>query len=101
VARFLGFDGTLERPGGELLLTRAHHVVIDPSGSLRARVERVIPLEDGVRLDLALENGRLYAVCPLPGPTVGEEVTMRVTGGVEFARAAAAETQSAQVGNRA
>ena len=85
VARFLGFDGTLARSGGELLLTRAHHVVIDPSGPLRARVERLIPLEDGVRLELALDNGKLYAVSPLPGPTVGEEVAVRVTGGVEFA----------------
>jgi ABC-type nitrate/sulfonate/bicarbonate transport system ATPase subunit len=101
VARFLGFDGTLERPGGELLLTRAHHVVVDPSGSLRARVERVIPLEDGVRLELALDTGKLYAVSALPGPRVGEEVAVRVTGGVEFARDAADEAQSAQVGNRA
>jgi ABC-type multidrug transport system ATPase subunit len=102
VARFLGFDGTLERAGGgELLLTRAYHVVIDPSGPLRAVVERVIPLEDGVRLELALDNGKLYASSPLPGPVVGEEVAVRVIGGVEFARDAADETQSAQVGNRA
>jgi hypothetical protein len=83
------------------LLTRAHHVVVDPSGSLRARVERVIPLEDGVRLELALDNGKLYAVSALPGPRVGEEVAVRVTGGVEFTRDAADEAQSAQVGNRA
>jgi ABC-type multidrug transport system ATPase subunit len=101
VARFLGFDGTLERAGGGLLLTRAYHVVIDRSGPLRAVVERVIPLEDGVRLELALDNGKLYASSPLPGPVVGEEVAVRVTGGVEFAGDAADEAQSAQVGNRA
>jgi ABC-type multidrug transport system ATPase subunit len=101
VARFLGFDGTLERASGELLLTRAHHVVIDPSGPLRARVERVIPLEDGVRLELALDNGKLYAVSALPGPRVGQDVGVRVAGGVEFARAAADEAESPQVGNRA
>ena len=96
VARFLGFDGTLERPGGELLLTRPHHVAVDPSGPLRARVERVIPLEDGVRIELALDNGRLYAVSDLPGPRVGEEVAFRVAGGVRFAAGAAvAETDSA------
>jgi hypothetical protein len=77
------------------LLTRAHHVVIDPSGSLRARVERVIPLEDGVRLELALDNGKVYAVSPLPGPTGGEEVAVRVTGGVVFARSAGSETVGA------
>jgi ABC-type multidrug transport system ATPase subunit len=87
VARFLGFDGTLERTGGELLLTRAHHVVIEPTGGLRARVERVIPLEDGVRLELALDNGKLYAVSPLPGPAVGDDVAVRLAGGVEFAEA--------------
>ena len=86
VARFLGFDGSLSGAGGELLLTRPQHVVIDPSGPLRARVQRVIPLEDGVRLELALDNGKLYAVAPVPGPRLGEEVAVRVTGGVEFAQ---------------
>jgi ABC-type sulfate/molybdate transport systems ATPase subunit len=84
VARFLGFDGTLSGPGDELLLTRAMHVAVDPGGPLRARVERAIPLEDGVRLELALDNGKLYAVSGLPGPRVGEEVGVRVTGGVRF-----------------
>ena len=90
VARFLGFDGTLSGPGDELLLTRAMHVAIDPTAPLRARVERAIPLEDGVRLELELDNGRLYAVSGLPGPRVGEEVGVRVTGGVRFAGGAAA-----------
>ena len=95
VARFLGFDGTLSREGGGVLLTRPHHVAVDPSGPLRARVERVIPLEDGVRLELALVNGRLYAVSDLPGPRVGEEVAFRVAGGVRFAAGAVvAETDS-------
>ena len=56
VARFLGFDGSSRAPGGEMLLTAPHHVVLDPAGPLRARVARVIPLEDGVRLELALET---------------------------------------------
>lgn len=88
VARFLGFDGSLSSPGGELVLTRPQHVVLDPAGSLRARVERVVPLEDGVRLELTLDNGRLYAVSGLPGPRMGEEVSVRVEGGVRFAAAA-------------
>jgi ABC-type sulfate/molybdate transport systems ATPase subunit len=96
VARFLGFDGTLSGPGDELLLTRPMQVAVDPSGPLRARVERAIPLEDGVRLELALDNGRLYAVAGLPGPRVGEEVGVRVTGGVRFTAApGGAETDPA------
>jgi ABC-type sulfate/molybdate transport systems ATPase subunit len=95
VARFLGFDGTLSRPGGEILLTRAHHVALDPAGPVRARVTRSIPLEDGVRLELTLDEGKLYAVSPLPGPVNGDEIGVRVTGGVTFPRVLAAEDQDA------
>jgi ABC-type sulfate/molybdate transport systems ATPase subunit len=85
VARFLGFDGWLEQ-AGETLLTRPPHVTLDPDGPLRARVTRAVPLEDGVRLELELEHGRLYAVAPLPAPGVGETVRIRVVGGVRFPR---------------
>ena len=70
VARFLGFDGSLE-DGHELLLTRPAHVALDPAGPLEARVTRATPLEDGVRLELQLDRGRVYAVAPLPAPRVG------------------------------
>ena len=83
VARFLGFDGELRRDGG-LLLTRPAHVTLDPEGPLGARVTRAIPLEDGARLELSLEHGRLYAVVPFPPPRVGETVRVRVDGGVRF-----------------
>jgi energy-coupling factor transporter ATP-binding protein EcfA2 len=95
VARFLGFDGTLSRAGCELLLTRAQHVVLDPGGPLRARVERVIPLEDGVRVELALDDGRLFAIAGLPGPAVGDVVKVRVTGGMSFPRAPVGEDHDA------
>jgi ABC-type sulfate/molybdate transport systems ATPase subunit len=95
VARFLGFDGTLSLPGGDFLLARAQHVVLDPAGPLRARVTRAIPLEDGVRLELTLDNGKLYAVSPLPGPVRGQEVGVRVTGGVGFREGPAAESHNA------
>ena len=52
-----------------------------------ARVTRRVPLEDGVRLDLELDEGRLVAVAPEPGPAVGDSVRLRVTGGVEFSSA--------------
>jgi ABC-type multidrug transport system ATPase subunit len=87
VARFLGFDGTVSGAGGELLLTRAQHVVVDPAGPLTAQVARVIPVEDGIRLELELESGRVFALSPLPGPTKGETVSLRISGGVTFQRA--------------
>jgi len=83
VARFLGFDGSLDE-GGETLLTRPAHVMLDPDGPLRGRVTRAVPLEDGVRLELELEHGRLYTVVPLPAPQLGDTVRVRLSGGVRF-----------------
>jgi ABC-type sulfate/molybdate transport systems ATPase subunit len=83
VARFLGFDGSLTGDG-ETLLTRPRHVSLDPDGPLGARVVRSIPLEDGARLELELDHGRLYTVAPIPGPRAGELVRVRVHGGVRF-----------------
>jgi ABC-type sulfate/molybdate transport systems ATPase subunit len=83
VARFLGFDGRLE-DGDELVLTRPPHVALDPTGPLEARVRRAVPLEDGVRLELELDRGRLYAVSPLPAPRPGESVRVRIDGGARF-----------------
>jgi ABC-type Fe3+/spermidine/putrescine transport system ATPase subunit len=84
VARFLGFDGSLSQGDGALLLTRTQHVLLDPSAELRARVARALPVEDGLRLELWLERGRLYTLAPLPGPAPGDEVRVRITGGVRF-----------------
>ena len=83
VARFLGFDGTLE-DGREVVLTRHAHVVLDPAGPLAGRVTRAIPLEDGVRVELELEHGRVYAVAPLPAFGPGDKVRVRIDGGVRF-----------------
>jgi ABC-type multidrug transport system ATPase subunit len=83
VARFLGFDGRLD-DGREVVLTRPAHVVLDPSGPLEGRVTRAIPLEDGVRLELELDHGSLYAIAPLPAPQPGEHVRVRIDGGVRF-----------------
>jgi ABC-type sulfate/molybdate transport systems ATPase subunit len=83
VARFLGFDGSLERDG-ELLLTRPPHVALDPAGLLSAHVTRAVPLEDGVRLELELHGGRLYCVSSLPAPRPGDTVRVRIDGGVRF-----------------
>jgi ABC-type sulfate/molybdate transport systems ATPase subunit len=83
VARFLGFDGSVE-DGRELLLTRPAHVALDPAGPLEARVTRAVALEDGVRLELELDHGRLYAVSPLPAPRPGDTVRVRIDGGARF-----------------
>jgi ABC-type multidrug transport system ATPase subunit len=83
VARCLGYEGEL-RDGDELLLTRAAHVAIDDAGPYAATVARVIPLEDGVRLELTLANGRLYATAELPAPRTGDTVRVRIDRGVRF-----------------
>jgi ABC-type sulfate/molybdate transport systems ATPase subunit len=83
VARFLGFDGQLD-DGGETLLTRPVHVSLDPGGPLEARVTRLIPVEDGARLELQLDRGRVYGLAPLPTPGLGEPVRVRIEGGVRF-----------------
>ncbi len=93
VARFLGFDGSLTDERGTLL-TRHVHVILDPRGALAARVTRAVPLEDGTRLELELEHGRVYAVAALPSPRVGETVTIRIDGGVRFPHPAQAGTAS-------
>jgi ABC-type sulfate/molybdate transport systems ATPase subunit len=94
VARFLGFDGSLQ-DGGELLLTRPSHVTIDPAGPLRARVVHAVPLEDDVRLELELDHGRVYAVAPLPAPRPGDAVRVRIRGGARFPLDGAATSEPA------
>jgi ABC-type sulfate/molybdate transport systems ATPase subunit len=83
VARFLGFDGFLE-DGSHMLLTRPAHVIVDRSGPLQARVTRAVSLEDGVRLQLELDHGRLYTVVPFPAPRPGDIVNVRLDGGARF-----------------
>jgi hypothetical protein len=87
VARFLGFDGEVRTADGRTRLTRPAHVVLDDLGDEDGVVERRIPLEDGVRVELALAGGRVFAIAPLPGPALGERVRVRITGGAEYASA--------------
>jgi ABC-type sulfate/molybdate transport systems ATPase subunit len=84
VARFLGFDGTLETRDGTTVLTRPQHVVLDPGGPDIGLVERALPLEDGLKLRLRLDRGRVFTYAPLPGPEPGDSVRVRIEGGVEF-----------------
>jgi ABC-type sulfate/molybdate transport systems ATPase subunit len=84
VARFLGYDGAIRDGDAHTLLTRPPHVVLDPAGPLEGTVTRATAQEDGFRLELTLEAGRLYAVAGLPAPRVGETVRVRLHGGVRF-----------------
>jgi ABC-type sulfate/molybdate transport systems ATPase subunit len=83
VARFLGFSGEIRDDEG-LLLTRPTQVHLDPSGEITATVARLTPLEDGARADLETVGGRLSALVPFPGPSVGDPVRVRIEGGVRF-----------------
>jgi ABC-type sulfate/molybdate transport systems ATPase subunit len=85
VAAFVGFAGRVEEDG-RLRLLRPQDVALDDSAPLRARVVRHVPVEEGVRVDLALEGGRVVAMAPAPGPAPGAEVGVRLLGGVSFPR---------------
>jgi ABC-type sulfate/molybdate transport systems ATPase subunit len=88
VAAFVGFSGTLREPDGTLRMLKPGHATIDPSGEIAATVTRRVPIEDGVRLELALPNGRLQAIAPLPGPRPGEPVRLTLAAGITFPPAA-------------
>ena len=83
VAAFVGFEGRLESPEGVRML-KASHVILDPHGSLAGIVARRIPLEDGFRVELEVEGGRLVAVTADPAIGVGDEVRVRVEHGCHF-----------------
>ena len=85
VAAFVGFAGRLEEPDAVRLL-RPQDVALDGDGPLRGRVTRLVPVEDGVRVELALDDGRVVALAPAPGPELGAEVSLRLEGGVRFPR---------------
>jgi branched-chain amino acid transport system ATP-binding protein len=83
VARFLGYDGELRR-GETLTLTRPSQVLVDRAGDLPATVSRVVPLQDGVRVELELPSGSLRAWHPEPDLAPGDRVHVRLLGGVDF-----------------
>ncbi len=89
VARFLGFDGWM-RDGDSVLLTRPAGVHLDPNSTLRGSVTRVVPLEDGARLELTLgddgaeASGVLFASVPWPAPELGSSVAFGIEGAARF-----------------
>ncbi len=82
-ARFLGFTGEL-RDGDALVLCRRGQVALDPAGPYAGTVERRLPTEDGVRLEIALPGGRLECLAPRDAPAVGAPVRVRLDGAVRF-----------------
>jgi ABC-type nitrate/sulfonate/bicarbonate transport system ATPase subunit len=83
VARFLGFSGEV-RDGEHLVLTRPTQVHLDPTGDVTATITRLVPLEEGARADLAVLNGHLSVLVPSPGPAVGDQIRVRVDGGMRY-----------------
>jgi ABC-type nitrate/sulfonate/bicarbonate transport system ATPase subunit len=96
VAAFVGFSGALRESDGTLRMLKPGHAILDPAGEIVATVIRRVPIEDGIRLELALANGRLQALAPLPGPQPGETVRLRLGAGIayppRFAREAIAQS---------
>lgn len=85
VARFLGFGGRLV-DGGEVVMAREGQVALDPTGPYEGRIEKRIPIEDGVRLEVVLPGGRLVCGAGRDAPEIGASVRLRIDGGVHFPR---------------
>lgn len=88
VAAFVGFEGRVNTAEG-LRMLKASHVTIDPEGAVQATVARRIPLEDGFRLELHVEHGRLVALTADPAIATGETVRLRLERGALFTAIAA------------
>jgi hypothetical protein len=67
-----------------VLLTRPAHVTVDPSGELAATVTRVVPVEDGARIDLHTDRGTLRSQVQGLRPQLGDRLQVRLVGGVRF-----------------
>jgi ABC-type multidrug transport system ATPase subunit len=83
VARLLGYDGEL-RVGDRAILTRAADVRIDWDGGWRGTVRRVIPTQDGARVQVQLPEGNVWAITAHAETVVGETVGVRLLRPVEF-----------------
>lgn len=84
VARFLGFTGELHLPDGLLLAREIDLAVVrGGGGDLTARVEQVLRREDGRRVRVVGTFGSAWART-IEAVSVGDEVGVRVLGGVRF-----------------
>jgi ABC-type sulfate/molybdate transport systems ATPase subunit len=85
VARFLGFAGEVT-DGAGVLMARVGQTALDSAGPFAGRVARRIPIEDGVRLEVAVAGGTLVCIAGRDAPVPGAPVRLRVDGGVRFPR---------------
>jgi ABC-type sulfate/molybdate transport systems ATPase subunit len=83
VAVFLGYEGVLEC-GATRVRYRPSEVHLDDAGPVTGHVSRAIPLEHGVRVEVATANGSLVTHASEPGPTVGSDVRVRLDRGASF-----------------
>jgi ABC-type sugar transport system ATPase subunit len=83
VARFLGYDGELRRNGGAIL-TRPPHVLLAEDGDIVGRVERLLPQQDGTRIEISTDNGNVRAFDSTGLVTQGSTIRFRLVGGAHF-----------------
>jgi len=82
-AGFLGFEGRIRENGG-IRMVRPSDVRLDPDGPLDTTIERCIPTENGMRLELAHPDGHLVALTDSLDHAPGDRVRVRLTGGILF-----------------
>lgn len=84
VAAFLGYAGRLDE-AGSVVMTRPGDARLDPDGPLAGRVAAVVRTESGARVEVELPNGLLeVAAAATDRPAVGDDVRLRLVGGVRF-----------------
>jgi ABC-type sugar transport system ATPase subunit len=83
VAEFVGFTGRLTE-GDDVIRLRPSDVEISDRGLYEGTVGRLVPVEDGVRVQLATTGGEVIAIDHAPGPAPGSVVRFNIKGGVSF-----------------
>jgi len=89
VAAFVGYVGRLEC-GAEVLRLRPSDVELSPDGALEGSVARLVPVEDGVRLEVSTPGGTVVVMSPSVDHRPGETVWLNVVGGVRYPAAGGA-----------
>jgi hypothetical protein len=84
LADLFGFRGRVVDRQGVLRL-RVTDVAADDDGDVIGTVRRLVPTGDGLHVDLTVDGGQVTALMPLPGPQLGDQVRLRLTGGVRWA----------------
>jgi ABC-type proline/glycine betaine transport system ATPase subunit len=83
VADFVGFSGR-QVDGQSVIRLRPSDVALSEDGRYEATVGRLVPVEDGVRVQLITADGDIVALAHAPGPRPGSKVRFDMTGGVTY-----------------